>query len=278
MPTLTTSDGKRLVYYQDDYTDPWKPAATLLMLHSAMGRAGRFYAMVPPLARHFRVVRLDMRGHGDSEIPPAAEELTLARLVQDAFELLDHLKVERAHVLGNSAGGYVAQHMAMELPQRVQSLLLYASTPGLKNSQAASWVPAVQKKGLRVHFGETITDRFPPQDVEPEFVEWFLDDIARNDPAFIGKWVLHMASQDWGDELHRIQCPTLIVAPGAEPVGSVDNYGPMRRNIRDHEWVEYDHARHNICDYLPDRCAADALSFLARRFGVNLASPRRPAK
>lgn len=274
MPFFDASDGLKIAYYEDDYTDPWVQPDALVMLHPAMSRAGRFFAMVPPLARHVRVVRPDLRGHGATQVPPAAEPLTNERLVQDLVDLLDRLGIERAHILGSSAGGYVAQHMAMTHPQRVKSLLLFASTPGLKHSQAASWVPAVQKKGIRAHFAETIADRFPLDEVDPAFVEWFLDDLAKNDPAFIGKWVLHFSAQDWSDQLHRIQCPTLIVAPGAEPVGSVDNYGPMRRLIKDHEWVEYEGARHNICDYLPARCAADALAFLARRFGnVNPDSP-----
>jgi pimeloyl-ACP methyl ester carboxylesterase len=278
MPFFNASDGLRIAYYEHDFSDPWTKADTVVMLHSAMGRAGRFHAMVPAIARHFRVVLLDMRGHGSTQVPPAAEPLTNERLVQDVIELLDLLKIDRAHILGNSAGGYVAQHMAMDHPARVKSILLFASTAGLKHSQAGSWVPAVQAKGLRPHFAETIADRFPVAEVAPAYVEWFLDDIARNDTAFIGKWVLHFAAQDWSDRLHRVQCPTLIVAPGAEPVGSLDNYGPMRRNIKDHEWIEYDGARHNICDYMPDRCAADALAFLGRRFGgVNPRSPRNPA-
>jgi len=272
---FTTSDGLKLAYYRDDYTDPWHQRDTALMLHAAMGNAGRWFSMVPALARHFRLVRLDLRGHGASQVPPADQALTLERLVGDALELLDHLKLDRVHVFGNSAGGYIGQHMAMDHPQRVKSLVLFGSTPGLKNSQAASWVPNVRKKGLRPYFAETITDRFPPAEVEPGFTNWFLDDIGRNDPAFIGKWVLHMASFDWSSEVHRIKCPTLLVIPGAEPVGSVDNYEPMKTRIPDVEWVEYEGARHNICDYLPDRCAADSLAFLSRRFGgVNPHSPR----
>ena len=64
--TFTASDGLKLAYYVDDNTDPWADAPTLLMLHAAMGNAQRFYAWVPMLSRHYRVVRLDLRGHGNS--------------------------------------------------------------------------------------------------------------------------------------------------------------------------------------------------------------------
>jgi 3-oxoadipate enol-lactonase len=268
MAGFTASDGARLAYYIDDFTDPWKAAPTLLLLHAAMGSARRYYAWVPPLARHYRVVRMDLRGHGGSEIPPAERPLTLDRLVTDVIELMDHLSVGGAHIVGNSAGGYLGQQMAMDHGERVKSLMLFGSTPGLKNSQAPSWIPQIEAKGLRGFLAETIAERLPLDKVDPELVEWFLDEAAKNDPAYIGKFVLLMASYDWSDEVSRIRCPTLVVVPGAEPIGSTANYEPFRRLVPDVEMRIYDGAPHNICDAFPERCASDVLDFLGRRFGL----------
>ena len=80
MQSFTTSDGIRLAYVVDDFTDPWKPAPTLVLLHAAMGSSKRLYAWVPRLARDFRVVRLDLRGHGASQVPDDALPFTLDRL------------------------------------------------------------------------------------------------------------------------------------------------------------------------------------------------------
>ena len=101
---FAASDGLSLAYYIDDFTDPWKNAPMLLLLHAAMGSARRYFAWVPHLARDYRVVRLDLRGHGRSQAPPAEQKLTLDRLVLDVAELLDHLGVAQAHLVGNSAG------------------------------------------------------------------------------------------------------------------------------------------------------------------------------
>jgi 3-oxoadipate enol-lactonase len=269
MESFAASDGLRLAYYVDDFTDPWKKAPTLLLLHAAMGSAKRYYAWVPLLCRDYRVVRLDLRGHGASQVPGRDTERTLARLVADVAELLDHLGCASAHIVGNSAGGYLAQQLAMREPQRVGSLLLFGSTPGLKNSQAPSWVPQIQAKGLRAFLAETIADRLPTERLDPGYVEWFLDEAARNDPAYIARFVLLMASYDWSDELHRIRCPTLVVVPGNEPIGSTANYEPFRRLVPDVEMRVYEGAPHNICDAFPDRCAADVRDFLARRFPPN---------
>jgi 3-oxoadipate enol-lactonase len=268
MASFAASDGVRLAYDIDDFTDPWRAAPTLLLLHAAMGSARRYYAWVPALCRHYPVVRMDLRGHGRSEIPLADRPLTLDRLVSDVIELLDHLGLAKAHIVGNSAGGYLGQQLAMNHGDRVSSLMLFGSTPGLRNSQALSWIPQIAAKGLRGFLAETITERLPLGEVEPGFVDWFLDEAAKNDAAYIGKFVSLMASYDWSDEVGRIRCSTLVVVPGAEPIGSTANYEPFRRLVPDIEMRVYEGAPHNICDAFPDRCTADVLDFLSRRFGL----------
>ncbi len=267
MARFTASDGLALAYRIDDFTDPWHEPATLILLHAAMGSAVRYYAWVPRLLRHYRVVRLDLRGHGQSAVPPSDQALTLERLVADVTELMDHLGCAAAHFVGNSAGGYLAQQLAMTQPARVRSLMLFASTPGLKNSKAASWLPEIAKKGLRAFLAETIHDRFP-RDADPARIAWFLDEAAKNDDAFIAKFVRLMANQEWSDQLHRITCPTLVVIPGAEPIGSTTHYEPFRQHVKDAELVVYDGAPHNIGEAFPERCADSVLDFLGRRFGL----------
>ncbi len=263
--SFAASDDVRLAYTIDDFTDPWKSAPTLLLLHAAMGSSKRWYAAVPTLARHYRVVRLDLRGHGESQASPAESLLTMDRLVRDVRELLDHIAAGPVHIVGNSAGGYVAQNLAMQSPARVRSLVLFGSTPGLKESQAHTWLPRVAREGLRNFLAATIADRFPPGH-DPGHVAWFLDEAAKNDPAWIGRFVGLMTTLWWMDELPRIQCPTLLVVPGAETVGHAENYDRMRERIPDCELVSYPGLPHNICDIVPERCAADVLAFLRRRF------------
>lgn len=260
---FTASDGIRLAYYVDDFSDPWRNADTMLLLHSAMGSAKRFYGMVPALARHYRVVRLDLRGHGQSQVPSAEPALTMERLVKDVLELMAHLGVAQAHIVGNSAGGYVGQRLAIEHADKVKSLALFGSTAGLKRSQAREWLPRVAKEGLRGFLANTIHERL--NDDQPGLIEWFLDEASKNDTPFIGRFIGLMTTLDWYDELHRIKCPTLIVYPGAESVGSTDNYDLMRKAIPNVTVKVYEGLPHNICDMVPDRCAADVLQCLESR-------------
>src|SRR5690242_20414026 len=161
MQTFTASDGVRIAYYVDDFTDPWKPAATVLMLHSAMSSARRFYSMVPGLARHYRVVRMDSRGHGQSQVPPGHMPHNKERITKDVVELLDTLGLEKVHVLGGSAGGYTGQLLAIHHPERVKSLLLFSSTAGFKGEQGKRWLREAATRGMRPVFAETIDERIP---------------------------------------------------------------------------------------------------------------------
>jgi len=188
------------------------------------------------------------------------------RLLQDVRELMDRFGCSRAHFVGNSAGGYVAQNLAMQSPELVASLCLFGSTPGLKNSQARSWLPRVARQGLRAFLAETIGDRFPIGH-DRQHIEWFLDEAAKNDAACIGRFIGLMTTLDWMEELGRITCPVLLVAPGAETVGDVGAYRDMHRRIPDAKLILYEGMPHNICDIAPERCAADILAFLSERFG-----------
>ncbi|MFH1301473.1 MAG: alpha/beta hydrolase [Planctomycetota bacterium] len=266
MKTFVASDGLRLHYVVDDFTDPWRVSETLILLHAAMGSSRRFYAWVPHLARHMRVVRLDLRGHGRSEIPDILHELTIDRLALDVVELLDELGCESAQVAGSSAGGIVAQQVAITYPHKVGSLALFASKPGMKKSNIdyGTWLSHIEKKGLRGFLEDTIQIRFDLSQQAPAFIEWFLDESARNDPEFLARFVTLMASVDLRDQLGKIQCPTLIVVPGNDPLGPIDYYQVFRERIPNVEFVVYDGLPHNITDAVPDRCAEELKRFLLK--------------
>jgi 3-oxoadipate enol-lactonase len=84
--------------------------------------------VVPALAERYRVLFFDNRGIGESDKPPGP--YSARAMADDALQVLDEAGVERAHVLGASLGGMIAQELAAAAPERVDRLVLCCTTPG----------------------------------------------------------------------------------------------------------------------------------------------------
>lgn len=99
-----------------------RQAPLVLMLHSLGTSLALWEPQATVLTRRFRVLRMDLRGHGLSGV--SAEEGSMARFAADAFAVLDALSLPAAHVAGISIGGRIAMEMAATAPERVLSLML----------------------------------------------------------------------------------------------------------------------------------------------------------
>lgn len=98
----------------------------LLLLPGLLGSiASQWRPYLPLLTDRFRVILMDMRGHGRSE--NAQKSLQPERMVSDIIGLLDSLQVDSVHVAGYSLGGYLGLWLALTQPRRVSSLLLHAT-------------------------------------------------------------------------------------------------------------------------------------------------------
>ena len=84
--------------------------------------------MQSPLSSHFQLTSYDQRGLGQTEIPD--DGYTMAAYADDAAALMDGLNIERAHVLGISFGGMVAQHLALRHGDRIKSLAMFCTAAG----------------------------------------------------------------------------------------------------------------------------------------------------
>jgi len=81
----------------------------------------RLPGVTPMLSRELRVISVDLRGHGRSGKPHTTERYGLS-MVEDIPRLLDHLNLERAHVVGYSLGGFIALKLATMFPERLLSV------------------------------------------------------------------------------------------------------------------------------------------------------------
>ncbi len=114
-----------------EVTIDWDEAGAgepVLLIHGlGYGRWG-WEPLLPLLAQRYRTISFDNRGIGGSSAPPGP--YSAAGMAGDALAVLDAAGVERAHVIGTSLGGMIAQELALEAPDRVDRLVLICTTPG----------------------------------------------------------------------------------------------------------------------------------------------------
>jgi pimeloyl-ACP methyl ester carboxylesterase len=101
---------------------------SLLLIHGLGYARWGWEPVLPGLAKEFDVILFDNRGIGESDAPPGP--YTVAEMAADAIQVLDEAGLERAHVVGTSLGGMVAQELALGYPDRVDRLVLACTTPG----------------------------------------------------------------------------------------------------------------------------------------------------
>jgi len=97
--------------------------APLLLINGLSAPSVGFALQVKALAPHFQVITFDNRGVGETDLPPEPV-YTTTQMADDAAGLLRHLKIARAHVLGTSMGGTIAQELALRHAKLVRSLVL----------------------------------------------------------------------------------------------------------------------------------------------------------
>ncbi|HEX8854502.1 MAG TPA: alpha/beta fold hydrolase [Thermoleophilaceae bacterium] len=113
----------------------------VLLIHGLGGTKASFLPTVAALAADHRVIALDLPGFGDSDKPLAAP-YDAPWFARSVVGLMDALKIERAHVIGNSMGGRVALELGMSYPERVDKLVLV--TPSLAWMRERSWAPLLR--------------------------------------------------------------------------------------------------------------------------------------
>lgn len=118
MPTFTAPDGTQLAYHATGEGEP------LLCLPGGPMRASAYLGDLGGLSRYRRLIRLDLRGTGDSGVPADPATYRCDRQVGDVEALRAHLGLERVDLVAHSAGGDLALQYAAGYPRRVRSLTL----------------------------------------------------------------------------------------------------------------------------------------------------------
>ena len=211
------SAGARIRYVDEGRGEP------VVLIHGFTGTIERSWintGVLPDLAREYRVVALDLRGHGHSDKPhdPASYDA----VGEDVVRLLDHLKIERAHAVGYSLGGIILARLLVAHPQRFRSAVLggaaYRRSRGEDSDRATEEAAKEIEAGIyRALIVSTApTDEPPPSEA---FIRSRSEIITRESDvrAHAALMRARRALLVSDAEIAKVRVPTLAVAGSADP-------------------------------------------------------------
>jgi 3-oxoadipate enol-lactonase/4-carboxymuconolactone decarboxylase len=264
MPKIV-ANGVELFY---DLTGP-EGAPVVVFSNSLSGTVEIWDDVVPAIAGSYRCLRYDMRGHGRSGTCDQA--ITVDDLAGDLIALLDAVGIAKAHVVGLSLGGMVAQALASAHPERVASLVLMATSPYLPPPQFWRDRAATVRADGVAAVVDTVIGRW----FTAPFYEQASDTVARIrerfvavDPAGYARCCEAIAAMDLRERLGRIGAPTLIMVGVDDQVTPLAMAEDMRSRIAGAELVVLPNAAHLMAVERPDVVAAYLRAFLDRQSGA----------
>lgn len=210
MPTVR-SDDAAISYEITGNGDP------LLMIMGFATDSRMWFMQTPAFSTSHRCITFDNRASGMSEV--GEHPITMERMARDALAVLDAAGAERAHILGISMGGAIAEHLALLAPERVRSLTLAATWAGPN-----AWLPRLTKIGLTLLAAEgsaavaraSMLWVFSPRFIidnpaMAQVVEDTAVEMSTDDTAFKAQL---QATQDHDvrARLHEITAPTLVMS------------------------------------------------------------------
>ena len=188
---------------------PW-----LTMSHSLACNLSMWDEQAKLLARRFKVLRYDTRGHGGSSAPPGP--YTLEELADDAKALFDALGIRRTHWVGLSMGGMIGQTFALKYPGFFDSMVLADTTSRRPDNAEQMWsdrVRTAREQGMQGVVEGTLGRWFtePYRRARTDIMERIGRDIRATPVEGFAGCCAAIAKVDVLDRLPEIRCPTLVI-------------------------------------------------------------------
>lgn len=194
-------------------------APPLVLLHALATCRDLWLPQIPAWATQFRVIRIDLPGHGQSPLIDGAA--TLAGFADGVAKVLDDLGIERAAFVGLSLGGMVAQAFALKYPQRCSALVLAHTSARTDAPVRELWngrLEQLEKDGLPAQAEAILGRWFPPAFAEasPMTLQWIASQIRATSPEGYATAIRAIQQLDHLDMLKNITAPTLVMAGEAD--------------------------------------------------------------
>jgi len=256
------ADGTRLHYVIDDYTDRWTQAPTVLFLHGLGECTEAWRGWVPYFARHFRVVRMDLRGFGRSTPMPRDHVWSIDELMADVDSMITHIGAERVHLVGGKSGGTMAMYYAATRPAKVERLAV-ACAP-IVGPRGKSWLGHIEEHGVPSWARVTMPGRFGTA-LGPQALEWWIEMMSRTPITTLQGYLRWVPGVDITAEVPKIRCPTLVITSRDGPLHDVSEVAGWQRTIPRSELMVVAGDCWHAGGAFPDVCAPATAEFFLRK-------------
>jgi pimeloyl-ACP methyl ester carboxylesterase len=246
-------------------------APLLLIMGFGASSAAWQPAFLAELARAFRVVAFDNRGTGRSDKPDGP--VSIAQLADDATGLLGALGIARAHVMGVSLGGYVAQELALRRPEAVERLVLGCTHCGppvripVPRELLASLMDPAAGADPREAVRRVWPAWYPAEFVATnrDFLEVQLDRMLAHPTPLATRQRQLEAISAWSshERLHRLAVPTLVITGDRDALVNPENARILHERIAGSRRHVIAGAGHMFWHSHPDEVLAVVSAFLA---------------
>lgn len=223
-----------------------------------------WFPITPGLASQYRLLLLDMRGHGQSSLATNGD-YAIRHMAADVGVVLDHFGIEQTHVLGLSLGGCVALQFAVDNPERTRRLVLVNTFARLRGSGASSlrsrltrlYAALRDMDRLAQYVGTSLFD-------DPEYQRITYERMRRNDLGAIRRTMLSILRFNVLAQLDRIQSPTLVLAGDRDKTVPRRCAYEMTTRIPNARFRTIADAGHALPYDQPEAFLASTLDFLSR--------------
>jgi pimeloyl-ACP methyl ester carboxylesterase len=254
-------DDAPALFYQDE-----GHGLPVLLIHGVGADASSWDPIAAALSDSFRVVRLDLRGHGRSG--NIEGDSALGDFVRDVIDVLDDAGIAQAHIVGFSLGGIIAQSFVLQYPDRADRLVLLSAVAGRtaeERERVRQRLEILRTLGIEAIAGAAQERWFTPRFIErhPELVRQRMVQLQQNHaPSYRAAYTVFSLS-DLGTQLHAIRHPTLI-ATGEHDQGSNTRMARfMHEQIANSTLQILPGLRHSVLVEAPDRITSLLREFLA---------------
>lgn len=270
MASLRIDSEVELHYYDDDFTDPWRPAPTMVLQHG-FSRSGKFwYSWVPLLAREFRILRPDMRGMGLSRMSEDKYEPSLEIFADDLRRIMDHLDIDKVVYVGESFGGIIGLNFARAYPQRTRALVLCNTPCRLprrdRSVPGGDW-DANMSQSIGAWSTATINNRLDTRLAPEGLKEWYITEMDRTSPSIGRRLQGYLDTLDFSPHLKEVNTPTLLLVGEESPTSTLEQQQFMAEQLPNCRLVVYPGLGHGINAIYPEWCTQQVREFIAMRAG-----------